>query len=234
MKKHLIFDIGGVIVWPRLGSWNIPFGIREILGSRADDIASPAYERAYASAVKWLDEGQSVPDCEAEFILRENFIREMDAAMDWRMTESEIEALAHDFTYNIDRYGFFEDVKPWLARWQGKYSLNLLSDALPSILLFMDQHGILPFCDHAVISAHVGATKPGKAMYETILEKLGANPADCLFIDDRLNNLRGAQDAGIHAVQMAREEFFPEQLWNGPIIHNFEELNALLTSGEIF
>jgi len=33
---------------------------------------------------------------------------------------------------------------------------------------------------------------------------------------------------------MAREEFFPEQLWNGPIIHNFEELNALLTSGEIF
>ena len=29
--KHLIFDCGGVLVWPRLGEWNIPFGIFDIL-----------------------------------------------------------------------------------------------------------------------------------------------------------------------------------------------------------
>lgn len=234
MKKHLIFDIGGVIVWPRLGAWNIPYGIREIIGSRAEDIASPAYERAYASAVKWLDEGQRVQDCAEEFILREKFIREIDASMNWRMTEPEIQALAHDFTYNIDRYGFFEDVKPWMQAWHGKYSLSLLSDALPSILLFMEEFGVMPLLDGAVISAHVGATKPGAAMYEAILKKLGADPADCVFIDDRICNLEGAQKAGIHAIQMARNEFMPDQLWDGPIAHNFEEINTIIESGVIF
>ena len=28
--KYLIFDCGGVLVWPRLGEWNIPFGAAEI------------------------------------------------------------------------------------------------------------------------------------------------------------------------------------------------------------
>lgn len=234
MKKHLIFDIGGVIVWPRLGAWNIPYRIREIIGSRADDLDSPAYAQAYASAVKWLDEGQFVQDVREEYILREKFVREIDSAMGWRMTESEIEALAHDFTYNIDRYGFFDDIKPWMNRWHGKYSLSLLSDALPSILLFMEQFGIMPLLDGAVISAHVGATKPGKAMYEAIIKRLDADPADCLFIDDRLNNLEGAKAMGMHAIQMARDEFRPEALWDGPIAHSFEEINTILESGVIF
>ena len=44
--KHLIFDCGGVLVWPRLGEWNIPFGAFEILGARAADIYSSKYRPA--------------------------------------------------------------------------------------------------------------------------------------------------------------------------------------------
>ena len=30
--NNLIFDAGGVLVWPRLGQWNLPFRAAEILG----------------------------------------------------------------------------------------------------------------------------------------------------------------------------------------------------------
>ena len=108
--KHLIFDCGGVLVWPRLGEWNIPFGISEILGTRARDVFSAKYVIAYRQAVKWLDESQLVPDIEAERQLRREYIQSMNTLMQWYMTPSEVNRLADDFTDNINRYGVFEDV----------------------------------------------------------------------------------------------------------------------------
>ena len=43
-------------------------------------------------------------------------------------------------------------------------------------------------------------------MYARILALLGARAEDCLFVDDLLPNLRGAEKAGMRAVQMARTE----------------------------
>jgi len=226
--KHLIFDAGGVLVYPRLGEWNIPYGIHEIIGSRAEDIRTEAYRRAYEKAAVWLDESRLVKDVHEERVLREKFVRSLNDDMRWQMTEGEIAALSDDFTFNIDRYGFFDDILPFFTKWKERYSLGLLSDAMPSILLFLEQFGALSMFDGAVISAHVGATKPDGKMYAAILEKLHANPADCVFVDDRINNLEGAQAAGIAAIQMARAEFMPEKTWKGPVAHNFTELDALL------
>jgi len=232
--KHLIFDIGGVIVYPRLGQWNIPYGAERILGARFSDISSDTYLSAYEKAVVYLDESRKVADVQEEYILRRQFVVSLNRDMNWNMSEKEISALAEDFTFNIDRYGFFEDVKPWLERFGKKYSLGLLSDALPSILVFIEQYGIAKLFNAQVISAHVGATKPSLKMYEAVLKCLEAAPKDCVFIDDRICNLKGALAAGMHAVQMARAEFMPDSLWNGPVVHNFEELNTLLESGELF
>lgn len=226
--KHLILDCGGVLVYPRLGDWMLPFGIAEILGERARDIHTAKYLLAQRQSEAWLDEARLVKDVEAERALRREYVRAMDVRMDWHMTGDEIERLADDFTDNIDRYGFFDDVKPWLARWKRRYSLGILSDAMPSILLFMERYGILGLFDAAVISTHVGAIKPDPRMYAAILEALSAAPAECLFVDDRPCNLEGAVAAGMQAVQMARSETLPAQLWDGPVVHNFEELNAYL------
>ena len=65
-------------------------------------------------------------------------------------------------------------------------------------------------------------------MYEAILQKLNAEPADCLFVDDRAANLEGAIAAGMKAVQMARPAFLPEVLWDGPVVDSFEALDRLI------
>ena len=232
--KNLIFDIGGVIVYPRLGQWNIPYGAERILGARAGDIGTERYGRAYQKAAVFLDESQLVPDTDAEYLLRRKFIASLGDDMGWNMSAAEIDELARDFTFNIMRYGFFEDVKPWLNKWSGKYTMGLLSDALPSILLFMEQYGISKYFDARIISAHVGAVKPDPKMYRTVLNALNADPGNCVFVDDRICNLEGARQAGIQAVQMTRTEFMPETIWDGPVVRSFEEINSLLESGELF
>ena len=223
--KHLIFDCGGVLVWPRLGEWNIPFGAFQILGTRARDMFTSKYLIAYRQAVHWLDEAQLVESVEAERLLRREYVESLNALMNWRMTPSEITRLADDFTDNPNRFGVFEDVAPWLKRWKRQYRLGLLSDSMPSTLNFMDQWGILSPFDAAVISTHVGAVKPDPRMYAAILQKLDAEPGNCLFVDDRVSNLEGAQAAGMKAVQMARSAFLPGEIWDGPVVGSFEALN---------
>lgn len=224
--KHLIFDCGGVLVYPHLGDWNLPLTLPEVLGERAGDIATPRYAEAHRKSARWLDESRLVLDTGAERRLRTEYIRSMNALMGWQLTPAEIARLGEDFTDNALRYGCFDDVAPWLARWKGRYSLGVLSDAMPSILRFMDHYGILAPFDAVVISTQVGATKPGPRMYTAILRALDADPANCLFVDDRADNLEGALAAGMKAVQMARAEFPPAACWDGPVVHSFEELNG--------
>ena len=226
--KHLIFDCGGVMVWPRLGEWNIPFGALEILGPRARDIYTSKYLTAHRTAVHFLDEDQLVPNVEAERHLRRKYVLSMNDLMDWQLTTLDISRLADDFTDNINRYGLFEDVAPWLMRWKSRYSLGMLSDAMPSLIKFMDQWGLLSLFDATVLSTQIGAIKPDPKMYEAILQKLNAKPADCLFVDDRAANLEGAIASGMKAVQMARPAFLPEVLWDGPVVDSFEALDRLI------
>ena len=223
--KCLILDCGGVLVYPPMGGWNVPFRIREILGPRAEDLHTPKYLQAHRQSAAWLDESRMVATVEEERLLRREYIRSLDALMDWHMTEAEITALADDFTDNYRRFGLFEDVTPGRERWKRRYRLGMLSDAMPSTLSFLRQYGIYDLFDATVLSCHVGAIKPDPRMYAAVLEALEARPEDCLFVDDRVCNLEGAVAVGMSAVQMARSAFLPDALWDGPVVRDFETLN---------
>ena len=213
--KHLIFDCGGVLVYPRMGDWSLPVGIAPILGPRARDIHTARYLTAHREAVGWLDESRLVPDTEEERRLRREYIRAIDLRMDWHMTEDEINRLTDDFTDNWQRYGLFDDVKTWLPRWKA----------------LLRAFGISELFDGIVISTQVGAIKPDPKMYAAIVAALNTTPEECLFVDDRACNLEGAARAGMKAVQMARSEFLPDVLWDGPVVRSFEKLNALIEGG---
>lgn len=226
--KYLILDCGGVIAYPRLGDWTLPFRAAELLGPRARDLYTGKYLAAHRHCARWLDESRLVANVEEERVLRREYIREMSEQMGWNLSQADILRLGDDFTDNCQRYGFFEDVEPWLGRWKQRYGLGLLSDAMPSMLAFMNQRGLLKLFDAAVISTQVGALKPDPRMYNAICDALKAEPGDCLFVDDRICNLEGAVNAGMKAAQMARAAFLPDALWDGPVVHDFKELNGLI------
>jgi len=57
--------------------------------------------------------------------------------------------------------------------------------------------------DVAVLSYQLGTLKPEPAIYQTAIELAGARPEEVFFVDDRAENVAGALDAGMDAVQFS-------------------------------
>lgn len=224
--QALILDAGGVLIKPLHGDWNIPANYRELLGDCSADIPGERWKAACRAEANILREDVIVPDTEREYALRLEFLGKLAARMDWALTDAQLQALAKDFTYNIDRYDWYGDTRAWLDRWQRHgLRLGMLSDAMPSFRQFVHVHGLEDIFEAIVISTEIGACKPDPRMYGEICARMQIAPANCLFVDDRECNLRGAIDFGMRAVQMCRDDLAG---WDGPQVHNLEELNAYL------
>ena len=57
------------------------------------------------------------------------------------------------------------------------------------------------FAEWSCVSCEMGVRKPDAAAYAAALQRVEAPAAQCLFIDDRANNCRGAEQVGIAALQ---------------------------------
>jgi putative hydrolase of the HAD superfamily len=55
--------------------------------------------------------------------------------------------------------------------------------------------------DSLVYSHEVGAMKPSEKFYRRCVEVAGSTPSRCLFIDDMPENVQGARDCGLNALQ---------------------------------
>ena len=65
--------------------------------------------------------------------------------------------------------------------------------------------------DGGVFSCYVQLIKPDPEIYRTLLEKYGLQAEECLFIDDREDNVVAARELGMQAIRFenyaqAREE----------------------------
>jgi putative hydrolase of the HAD superfamily len=82
--------------------------------------------------------------------------------------------------------------------------------------------------DATVFSCDVGVSKPDPRIYAIACERLGVEPADCLFVGDGANDeLPGAERAGMTAVQLRApgEPLTPEgEAWTGPSIEHLSEV----------
>jgi putative hydrolase of the HAD superfamily len=64
---------------------------------------------------------------------------------------------------------------------------------------------------HITLSYEVRSIKPEPDIYHDCLKGLGLAPQQTLFLDDRIENVRGAMDLGINAVQFtSRDEVLPK------------------------
>ena len=74
---------------------------------------------------------------------------------------------------------------------------NSSSDELRPIL---DKHLLEPLFDTIIISGEIGLKKPDPAIFELMLQKLGIDAKDAVFVDDTLHNVESAERVGIKGV----------------------------------
>lgn len=77
------------------------------------------------------------------------------------------------------------------------YKLYVLSNASERFYKYFPRLADLSYFDGSVVSCDVHRIKPDPEIYECILKKYDLDPGECLFIDDREENVAGAIAAGM-------------------------------------
>ena len=77
------------------------------------------------------------------------------------------------------------------------YGIYILSNASDRFHQYFPRFLPLDFFNGVVVSSDIHMIKPYEGIYKYILEKYKLNPEECLFIDDRLENIEGAKKVNI-------------------------------------
>ena len=77
------------------------------------------------------------------------------------------------------------------------YGIYVLSNASDLFYTYFPKFLPLSFFDGVFVSSDYRMLKPDPEIYETFLQKYGLKADECLFIDDRADNVAGAQKVGM-------------------------------------
>ncbi len=81
------------------------------------------------------------------------------------------------------------------------YSIFLLTNANEQFKLYQETVPAWDCFSGLLVSSDYKLLKPEPAIYQALAEKYGLSLPECLFIDDREENVAGAQAVGMEAIQ---------------------------------
>ena len=185
MIKAVVFDMGGVIV--RLDMDTCIANFKKLAGFEdIEDYLDRFHQKGFISD---LEEGLTEP---------EDFYRECLRHSRPGTTE---ETARYCFCSLLD--GVEQDSIELIRSLRGRYDLYVLSNNNPiSRAYFCDmlrKNGLDPdvVFKKQFYSYEMKMLKPAKAVYEHVINGIGAKPEEILFIDDARDNIEAAQAAGI-------------------------------------
>lgn len=81
------------------------------------------------------------------------------------------------------------------------HKMAVISNMTRDTLVYMNAHfKWLSLFDVLVYSCDIGVNKPAKKIYDVCLKRLDIPAHECLFVDDSLENVQGAVNAGINGI----------------------------------
>jgi HAD superfamily hydrolase (TIGR01509 family) len=111
--------------------------------------------------------------------------------------ESDLPAFRHDFWRGDAVSG---DILEFVLSLKPKYQLAILSNATDALTSNLEKYELRELFDLVVGSAYEGVMKPDAMIFHHLLNRLGLNPEETIFIDDSAANVTAARAIGIHAI----------------------------------
>lgn len=188
MIKNIIFDVGKVLV-----EWEPETALRK-LGVREEAIA-PILE-ATVESDEWYEMDKSVLGDEEQL---EHFLRKAPAY------EKEIRLFWDHLNLAIWQYDY---ARPWMQELKERgYRLYILSNyARRTFAQTKEKLAFLEDVDGSLFSFEVHHIKPDPDIYRILLQKFHLTPQECVFLDDRAENVEAAKQLGIWAFQFTGYE----------------------------
>ena len=100
----------------------------------------------------------------------------------------------------------------------------LSNDVLEWSEFLTDYHSLNDYFREKIVSGQVHLRKPDKEIFLHTMEVLGCQPADCIFVDNSVQNLLAARELGMQTVLFNRDG----ELYDGYVVNSFEELGNWL------
>ena len=185
MYKNIIFDLGGVMV---------DFAPRAYLVDRIcnAEIEEQVYDLTFGSEEwKQLDAGLV-----SRFDGNQAMLRNAKAAG----REFEVQGVLDDWMHILrPRRRMQELVRKLKNR---GYCVYYLSNIPEDVLDFLTERDLKGLFDGGVASCEVQVNKPDPQIYKALLKKYQLKASECIFIDDRLENVQAAFALGFAGIQM--------------------------------
>ena len=192
--KNIVFDVGKVLVYFE------PEWIMEKLGFEEE--VKTILRRAMFEHTLWneVDRGvlstdelvaafaKNAPDYENE--IREAYLHVGDS----------IELLPHavEWTASLKKRGY----QLYIISNYGEYTLEQTREKMD----------FLQYMDGAIFSYQYQIIKPDKRIYEQLLKNYNLKAEECVFIDDKLENVAGAKAVGYQGIVFTSYEEVQEKL----------------------
>ena len=237
MIRALILDCGGVVCYPRRGSWVLPNNLEEILQSPVPAFDPDEVRRAQEACAELIYEGRLMTSEGVELRLRAEYARRMAALLHYPLTDAQAEAIADSLVTDISRHAFYGDSFPAVAALSARMPVGLLSDSMPSLMRAMVESGFSKLLSSVVISCFHGTKKPDERLYLQSLKELNVRAEEAVFVDDLETNLLAAERLGIRTVRMVRPFYqssapAPFATRKGPEVSGMAELSAWIARHE--
>ncbi|MCQ2592429.1 MAG: HAD family phosphatase [Treponema sp.] len=185
MIKNIIFDIGGVLV-----DFD-PVLVLKQMGLPKNEVQTIAEKTVLGPYWKELDRG---------VLPKEQVFSMMIAEVPEPYKNN-----ARDFLFNhtLETVKSFDYSANWLKNLKERgYKVFLLTN-YPSWMFNAHWEKVFTFSnfvDGKLVSAEEKLIKPDEAIYECILNRFNLTATECVFIDDRLENVQAAEKRGINGI----------------------------------
>jgi len=191
----VVFDIGGVLL-----DWNPRYLFRQLF---SDDEAEMEHFLTHICSNTWnllQDAGRPFAEAVVELSARYPDYSDYITAYDQRWEET----IA----------GCFQDTVTILKTLQAQqtplYAITNFSSE--KFVLCQQRFDFLNDFHGTIVSGKVRLLKPDPAIYLRLLQDHDLQAEDCVFIDDSINNVRGAEAVGMHAIHFQSPQQLQQEL----------------------
>lgn len=182
MIKNIIFDVGKVLVSYEPDAYMISLGLDE---DKRERINGAMFQNELWDK---SDQGLGTP---------EDFLREFT---------SNAPELAEEIRRIHTTVGNTVEMMPYACDWirelkERGYRLYILSNYSENMInQTREKLLFLPLMDGVVFSYTIKELKPSPGIYQHLCDTYGLIPGECVFLDDREENVEGAKRMGIQGI----------------------------------
>lgn len=181
MIKHIIFDLGGVVV---------PEENEEMRKSMSAVLGMPfsAYIKRYLKFAHKATKGKIGLYDIYKRVVKDNNLK-ISAK---KILELDLKL------YKKYRQKPRKEMISFIKKLKKRYSVVCLTNTELEIAEIHRKTGLYKIFDKAFVSTEIGMRKPNINIYRKTLKDLKAKPRECVFIDDKKPNITAAKRLGMH------------------------------------